>query len=162
MTCSTTHGRTNGNTPDEASAVGALLTFPVALWRRSLDARRLRAVVLQTMRATATVFLTIIGAFVFIPVMSPTALAGDMVTFLTALPTGEVGILTVVIVLEIGMISPPVGINVFVVKSIAPEVPMHTIFRGIRPFRFAIAVMIAPLVAFPGIAMFLPGTMLGE
>lgn len=68
----------------------------------------------------------------------------------------------VVIVLEMGMISPPVGINVFVVKSIAPEVPMRTIFRGIWPFWFAMAAMIALLVAFPGIAMFLPDTMLGS
>jgi len=59
-----------------------------------------------------------------------------------------------------GMISPPVGINVFVMKSIAPEAPMRTIFRGIWPFWFAIAVMIALLVAFPGIAMYLPNTML--
>ena len=192
-------------TPVEASAVGALLTFLVAAWRRALDAGRLRAVVLQTMKATATVFLIIIGAFVFIPFMSLTGLAGDMVTFLTSLPIGEIGVLIVVIliymflgtflegiamlvltipvvmalatqlqwdliwfgiivviVLEMGMISPPVGINVFVVKSIAPEVPMRTIFRGIWPFWFAMAVMIALLVAFPGIAMFLPNTMLGS
>lgn len=192
-------------TPVEASAVGALLTFLVAAWRRALDARRLRAVVLQTMKATATVFLIIIGAFVFIPFMSLTGLAGDMVTFLTSLPIGEIGVLIVVIliymflgtflegiamlvltipvvmalatqlqwdliwfgiivviVLEMGMISPPVGINVFVVKSIAPEVPMRTIFRGIWPFWFAMAAMIALLVAFPGIAMFLPNTMLGS
>ena len=68
----------------------------------------------------------------------------------------------VVIVLEMGMISPPVGINVFVVKSIAPDVPMRTIFRGIWPFWFAMAVMIALLVIYPPIAMFLPETMLGS
>jgi TRAP-type C4-dicarboxylate transport system permease large subunit len=68
----------------------------------------------------------------------------------------------VVIVLEMGMISPPVGINVFVVKSIASEIPMRTIFRGIWPFWFAMAAMIALLVAFPSIAMFLPETMLGH
>jgi len=39
----------------------------------------------------------------------------------------------VVIVLEMGLISPPVGVNVFVVKSVAQEVPMGTIFRGIWP-----------------------------
>ena len=42
-----------------------------------------------------------------------------------------------VIVLEMGLISPPVGINVFVVKGVAPNVPMNTIFRGIWPFWFA-------------------------
>ena len=64
-----------------------------------------------------------------------------------------------VIVLEMGLISPPVGINVFVVKGIAPDVPLNTIFRGIWPFWFAMMAAIALLLAFPGIAMVLPDSM---
>ena len=67
----------------------------------------------------------------------------------------------VVIVLEMGMISPPVGINVFIVKSIAPEVPMGQIFRGIWPFWFAMAAMISLLILFPQLALFLPQTIVG-
>ncbi len=67
----------------------------------------------------------------------------------------------VVIVLEMGLISPPVGVNVFVVKSVAPDVPMGTIFKGIWPFWLAMAVCLAFLVAFPKIATFLPDTMFG-
>lgn len=67
-----------------------------------------------------------------------------------------------VIVLEMGLISPPVGINVFVVKGIAPEVPMNTIFRGIWPFWFAMGAMIILLVLFPQIALLLPNTMFGN
>ena len=67
----------------------------------------------------------------------------------------------VVIVLEMGMISPPVGINVFIVKSIAPDVPMATIFRGIWPFWFAMAAMIGMLILFPQIALFLPQAVVG-
>jgi len=67
-----------------------------------------------------------------------------------------------VIVLEMGLISPPVGINVFVVKGIAPKVPMNTIFRGIWPFWFAMGVMIVLLVLFPQIALLLPNTMFGQ
>ena len=48
-----------------------------------------------------------------------------------------------------GMISPPVGINVFIVKSIAPDVAMGEIFRGIWPFWFAMAFMILLLIIFP-------------
>ena len=58
-----------------------------------------------------------------------------------------------------GLISPPVGVNVFVVKGIAPDVPMGRIFRGIWPFWFAMAVCLAILVAFPDIAMFIPNSM---
>lgn len=66
-----------------------------------------------------------------------------------------------VIVLEMGLISPPVGVNVFVVKGIAPNVPLNTIFRGIWPFWFAMLVMILLLILFPGIALVLPNTMFG-
>lgn len=66
-----------------------------------------------------------------------------------------------VIVLEMGLISPPVGINVFVVKSIAPNVNMNTIFRGVWPFWFAMLALIVVLLMFPGIALLLPQTMFG-
>ena len=65
-----------------------------------------------------------------------------------------------VIVLEMGLISPPVGVNVFVVKGIAEDVPMSKIFAGILPFWIAMAVCLAILVAFPDIALFLPNTMI--
>lgn len=191
-------------TPVEASSVGAFLTFMVAAFRRSLSFQAIKTVILQTMNATATVFLIIIGAFVFIPFMSLTELPADLVTILTSLPIGDIGVLLliilaymflgmflesmamlvltipvvipialglnwdliwfgiiVVIVLEMGMISPPVGINVFIVKSIAPDVPMGEIFHGIWPFWFAMALMIGLLVLFPQIALFLPQTIVG-
>ncbi|MEP0944206.1 MAG: TRAP transporter large permease [Rhizobiaceae bacterium] len=64
-----------------------------------------------------------------------------------------------VIVLEMGLISPPVGVNVFVVKGIAPDVPLATIFRGIWPFWFAMLACVILLVLFPQIALFLPNSM---
>lgn len=64
-----------------------------------------------------------------------------------------------VVVLEMGLISPPVGINVFVVKGIAPDVPMNDIFRGIWPFWFAMLLAILIIVALPDIALLLPNTM---
>jgi tripartite ATP-independent transporter DctM subunit len=66
-----------------------------------------------------------------------------------------------VIVLEMGLISPPVGINVFVVKGIAEGVPLNTIFRGIWPFWFAMLAAVILLVLFPQIALILPNTMFG-
>ena len=64
-----------------------------------------------------------------------------------------------VIVIEMGLITPPVGINVFVVKGVAENVPMGTIFKGVLPFWIAMAVCLALLVAFPQIALFLPDQM---
>ena len=66
-----------------------------------------------------------------------------------------------VIVLEMGLISPPVGINVFVVKGIAPSVPLNTIFRGIWPFWFAMLAAVIMILIFPQIALLLPNTMFG-
>jgi tripartite ATP-independent transporter DctM subunit len=65
----------------------------------------------------------------------------------------------VVLVVEMGMISPPVGMTMFIVKGIAPDIPMQTIFKGVLPFVIAVAVMMALLVAFPEIALFLPRLM---
>jgi TRAP-type C4-dicarboxylate transport system permease large subunit len=65
-----------------------------------------------------------------------------------------------VILLEMGLISPPVGINVFVVKGLVPEVPMGQIFIGILPFWIAMGVCIAILIAFPEIALIIPNSMI--
>ena len=66
-----------------------------------------------------------------------------------------------VLALEMGLISPPVGLNVFIVKSVAPQVPLGAIFRGVAPFWVMMLVTLAILIAFPQIALFLPDTMFG-
>lgn len=65
----------------------------------------------------------------------------------------------VVLTLEMGLISPPVGINVFIVKSVAPKVPLGDIFRGVAPFWLAMFVTLMILIAFPQISLLLPNTM---
>jgi len=62
----------------------------------------------------------------------------------------------IVMVVAMGVITPPVGINVYVVKGVAKEVPLEIIFRGVWPFILAAAVCIALLIVFPEIATFLP------
>jgi TRAP-type C4-dicarboxylate transport system permease large subunit len=60
---------------------------------------------------------------------------------------------------EIGLITPPVGMNVFIIKGIAQDVPMFTIFRGIFPFIIADLCHVSLLLAVPQLATFLPGLM---
>jgi tripartite ATP-independent transporter DctM subunit len=67
----------------------------------------------------------------------------------------------VVVVLEIGLITPPVGMNVFIVKSVAPRVPLGEIFIGVLPFLVAMLALLALLILFPAIALYLPTTMMG-
>jgi len=63
----------------------------------------------------------------------------------------------IVLVTEMGVITPPVGVNVYVIKGIAEDVPLETIFKGIFPFLAALIVMVIILICFPQIATLLPG-----
>lgn len=68
------------------------------------------------------------------------------------------GVLMLVVV-EIGLISPPFGINLFVLKSLIPDQPISRIMRGVLPFLMADLVKVILLVAFPALALWLPSTM---
>jgi len=65
----------------------------------------------------------------------------------------------IVMTVELGLIHPPVGMNVFVIKSVIPEVSFSTIFKGVIPFICADLVRLAILIAFPIIALYLPSRM---
>lgn len=61
-----------------------------------------------------------------------------------------------VLVMEMGQITPPIGVNVFAIHSVAKDVPMEKIFVGIVPFFIGMIICVAILVVFPQIALFLP------
>jgi len=65
----------------------------------------------------------------------------------------------IVLIAEMGVITPPVGVNVFVIKGIAPEVPLNQIFKGIFPFLVGLFILTFLLMAFPWIATWLPSLM---
>jgi tripartite ATP-independent transporter DctM subunit len=62
----------------------------------------------------------------------------------------------VVIVVQIGLISPPVGMNIFVVKSLLRHISMADVFWGVLPFNLALVALLALMVAFPELATYLP------
>ena len=82
---------------------------------------------------------------VFYPLMQ--ALGFDLVWF---------GIV-VVVVIEISLITPPIGLNVFVLKSMLPNIELTKIFLGVLPFIAADIIRITLIVAIPGISLLLPG-----
>ena len=65
------------------------------------------------------------------------------------------GILALIVV-ELGLITPPVGMNVFVINALARDVPMSQTFRGVMPFFFAELIRVALIVAFPALSLWLP------
>ena len=91
----------------------------------------------------AMIFLTVP---IFVPVIE--AMGFDLVWF---------GIVLVMVV-EISLITPPIGLNVFVMKSMMPDVPLNVIFKGIVPFFCADIIRLALVVFFPILALWLPQT----
>ena len=63
----------------------------------------------------------------------------------------------IVVVVQMGVISTPVGVNVYVVSGIERDIPLQTVFKGALPFLGALIVAAALLVAFPQLSLFLPG-----
>ncbi|CAM5313231.1 tripartite ATP-independent transporter DctM subunit [Aquamicrobium terrae] len=94
------------------------------------------------------------------------ALAGMVLTLPFVIPLVESlgydlvwwGIVNVMVI-EIGMITPPVGINVFVIKGLRPDIALGAIFRGITPFLIANVVALLLVVMFPQLATWLPDLM---
>ena len=87
-----------------------------------------------------------------LPVVYPavTALGYDPVWF---------GIIIVKMV-EVCLVTPPIGLNCFVVNGVRPDIPLEEVFKGIWPFFVADIITVAVLVAFPGIVLWLPRLMI--
>jgi TRAP-type C4-dicarboxylate transport system permease large subunit len=96
------------------------------------------------MDAMAMIILTV-------PIIFPviTALGFDPIWF------GVIIVMTV----ELGLIHPPVGMNVFVIKSVIPDVSFSTIFYGVLPFIITDLIRLVILIAFPILALWLPSHM---
>lgn len=62
----------------------------------------------------------------------------------------------IVLITQIGIITPPVGINVYVVNGVARDVPLEVIFKGVVPFLIALIIGTFLLIPFPQIALYLP------
>ena len=67
----------------------------------------------------------------------------------------------IVMVVALAEASPPVGMDVFIIKGIAKDISINTIFKGMWPFMIGMMIVIAILIAFPSIATFLPGLLIG-
>ena len=67
----------------------------------------------------------------------------------------------VTINMEIGLITPPVGLNLFVVNSIVPDIPTKTVLLGSVPYVLCMVLAIALLCVFPGLATWLPDLLMG-
>ncbi|MGE0736121.1 MAG: TRAP transporter large permease [Alphaproteobacteria bacterium] len=133
----------------EAAGLPTLLSN----WMRSIDVAPLVVIViiLGIYVVLGCILESISMVLLTVPIFFPiiVALKLDPIWF---------GIL-VVVVTEISMVTPPVGLNIFVINAMVPEVPTREIVRGLIPFIVAEAVLLAILVLLPGVVLFLPSFM---
>lgn len=189
-------------TPTQAGALGAVMTFVLALLRRQITYKSLCQALQNTLTSTISIFLIVIGAvllsrlFIFGNVTDvlldlvaehihskyAVLLIAVCVYLILGMFLDPVGIvlltlpifipifdnvgfdlifigIIIVKLTEIGLLSPPVGMNVFAVKSLKPTVPLGVIFKGAAWFMVADLFIIILLVVFPDIILFLPRLM---
>ncbi len=127
------------------------IPFALADWAAALDLPSFAVIALILLiylvlgcfiDALALILLTIP---IFLPV-AVTVLGYDPIWF---------GVI-IVMVVAMGVITPPVGMNVYIVKGVAGNVPLEVIFRGVWPFLIAIIAALALLIIFPQLATYLP------
>jgi len=120
----------------------SLSGFPDRLgtWIKALDAPPLGCVLetLSMILLTVPIFYPIVVGYGF-----------DLVWF---------GVL-VVVVAEISLITPPVGLNAFVLSGVSEDLPVWTVFRGLLPFLAGSLAILLIVAAFPGISLYLPSLM---
>lgn len=193
-------------TPTEAGAVGALVTFLMAIIRqRGIRRIGISRVLLDTVQTTAMIFGIIVCALLFSRFLAFSGLSQFISEFLAeadvnrwfivaivagiyivlgmlmdapallaiTLPVTHPLMLNlgfdpiwfgifVVLLAELGAVTPPVGINCFVVKGAAGDlVELEDVFRGLVPYIIACLIMLVVLCVFPQIALYLPATMRG-
>jgi C4-dicarboxylate transporter DctM subunit len=173
--------------PTEGAGIGAMGAFVFAVSRKKLGWKQFKESVFSTVKTSSMIFFILLGAtilgyffavtrlpneivlvYLFLGcVMDSTAMILLTVPILFPLMCGVGGLgfdpiwfgIMIVIVVEMGLITPPVGMNVFVIKGMAKDVPTYTIFRGIIPFLIMDVVEIAILTAFPVIVLWLPNVL---
>ncbi|HSG03144.1 MAG TPA: TRAP transporter large permease [Marinobacterium sp.] len=131
------------------------ITQAIAEWIGTLDVNR------WVLMLYVNIFLLVAGFFLppvavilmAAPVLMPIILGAGFDPYWFAV------VLT--INMEIGLISPPVGLNLYVINGIAPEIPLKTILKGSLPYVGCMVVAILILCIFPGLATWLPDTLMG-
>jgi C4-dicarboxylate transporter DctM subunit len=131
------------------------VTQSAAQWLVDLELNR------WVLMVAINVFLLVAGCFLppvaiilmVMPILTPVLEAAnfDLIWFAVILTIN----------MEVGLITPPVGLNLYVLKGVAPEVPLPTVLKGSLPFVLLMLLAMALISVFPGIALWLPSQMMG-
>lgn len=189
-------------TSTEAAGMGAMGALLLGVVRRTLGPKAVMDCLVDALKVTASIFVVVIGAYLFGYFLTITQTTQALVAWMSALPIGKYGILALILVgyfilgaimdelamilltvpivfpvmmqlgfdpvwfgviivmaVTLGMICPPVGINVFVLNSIARDISLPRIYRGVTPFIVSDLVRLVILCAFPAISLAIPEAM---
>lgn len=132
------------------------IPFELASWTASLDlpAFMVMAVILFIYLILGCFIDALAMILLTIPIFYPIAvdtLGYDPIWF---------GVI-IVLVVAMGVITPPVGMNIYILKGVVPDIPLETMFKGVWPFLLAIIVCLVLIMIFPQIALFLPNLIAG-
>jgi C4-dicarboxylate transporter, DctM subunit len=164
-------------TVQEAAGVGAVGTLVIGLVRRRLRRPQIKAALVESLRVSSAIMMIVVGAYLFGYFLTITQFTQKAVDLLVHLPVGAYGVLALVmlgylilgaIMDELAMILLTVPIvfpvmvqlgfdPVFVINSIARDVPLMRIYRGTMPFIAVDLLRLVVLCAFPAISLWLPG-----
>ncbi|MEO1293655.1 MAG: TRAP transporter large permease [Pseudomonadota bacterium] len=132
------------------------ITQSIAEWIGTLDVNR------WVLMLAVNVFLLVAGFFLP-PVAVILMTAPILLPIITGAGFDPIWFAVILTInMEIGLISPPVGLNLYVINGIAPDIPLKTILQGSLPFVGCMVLAILILCFFPEIATWLPDTLMGE
>lgn len=188
--------------PTEAAGMGAAGAFLIALSRGTLTFKGIFEVLIETAQTTSSLFIVLIGAWIFSNFVNLAGLPEALLALVTSLNLGPMAVMlmiifvyiilgtvfeslsmllltvpiffplvvslgfdpvwfgiVVVVVTEISLITPPVGLNVFVLKGVIGDVSTATIFKGVTPFWIVDIFRLALIVLVPWLVLVLPNSM---
>jgi C4-dicarboxylate transporter, DctM subunit len=189
-------------TTTEAAGMGAMGALLLGIVRRTLPPAAIMESLVEALKVSSSIFVVVIGAYLFGYFLTITQTTQAIVTWISALPFGPYGILTVILIgyfilgalmdelamilltvpivfpvmmqlgfdpvwfgviivmaVTLGMICPPVGINVFVINSIHRDISLPRIYAGVMPFIASDIIRLIILCAFPALSLALPNAM---
>ena len=189
-------------TTTEAAGMGAMGALLLGVVRRTLNSRQILDAAVDALKVTASIFVVVIGAYLFGYFLTITQTTQAIVDWLTSLPLGPYGVLTLILIgyfilgalmdelamilltipivhpvmmklgfdpvwfgvivvmaVTLGMICPPVGINVFVINSIHRDISLPRIYVGVMPFIASDILRLVILCIFPALSLALPRAM---
>ena len=186
-------------TPIEAAAVGAAGSFAIAFFQKELNMRKIKLILLETVRTSSMIFFIVAGAVIFGRFLAVSRIPFAAAEFFVSLPLPgwmimliiilfflaagciidalalilltipifypvilELGFdpvwfgVLVVVITQMGVITPPVGVNVYVVSGMERDIPLPVIFKGAVPFLLMLIISALILILVPDLCLFLP------